>query len=372
MKSKLSSPQPGVALLSVLLILVLLATLAAYTAEEEDLAIRRLSNFQQAEQSFQVAIGGEQWGVKVLEKDIVDDQLKGPEAFDHPTETWGNLGAAVEVEGTGTTMLVSIVDAQGKMNINNLIQGRPLPERVGDQGQLVDEEGIPLENQTREVFWYQVFRNLLISVGSLPELADVVVDWLDINNQESGLSGAEDLYYMGLETPYRTANRQLVSLGELKFLRGFDAQQIARISPYITALPVDIQDKAYTLINVNSAPEVLLASLTIGEPLSPETFTEVVKERAGTPFVNLEDYRNLLDARVPGGAPPGTDNLLSVSSNYFINRSCAETGRVKFSQQSLLKKIPVDQIVKVIHRERFYGCPDLALPDKPESQSGKQ
>ncbi|MEA3291612.1 MAG: type II secretion system protein GspK, partial [Pseudomonadota bacterium] len=88
--------QRGLALLSVLLILVLLTTLAAYMADDENLAIRRINNQREAEQGFQVAMGAEQWAVKILERDLA--QSKESEEVDHPGEDWAKLGPPVKVE----------------------------------------------------------------------------------------------------------------------------------------------------------------------------------------------------------------------------------------------------------------------------------
>ena len=79
--------QKGVALVTILLVLAVLATLAIYSAEDQDLAIRRVSNLITAEQGYQVNISGEQWVVKVLELDMDNDRLNlnGQQpATDHP------------------------------------------------------------------------------------------------------------------------------------------------------------------------------------------------------------------------------------------------------------------------------------------------
>ena len=69
-----SSGQRGVALIAILLVLAVLSTLAIYSAEDQHIAIRRMENLGQAEQGYQVNLSGEQWVVKVLEKDIDNDR----------------------------------------------------------------------------------------------------------------------------------------------------------------------------------------------------------------------------------------------------------------------------------------------------------
>ena len=116
----------GVALISVLLLLALLSTLAIFNMEKQDLAIRKVSNQRTSEQAFQIATGGEQWAIKLLEKDLEVDNEDSDSGFDHTGENWANLGGAVKVEGTESSMQIEISDEQGKFNINNLMQGKVL------------------------------------------------------------------------------------------------------------------------------------------------------------------------------------------------------------------------------------------------------
>ncbi len=153
--------QQGVALLSVLLILVLLATLAIYTAEDEDIGIRRVENQREAEQSFQVAMGAEQWATLILQTDLLADKTKGDKAFDHVSEVWSQLGPPVKVEGTEGTMLLNLYDEQGKFNLNNLIEGKPDPAQQA-QDQIANQENQEENQKQPRKVWYQVFKNLLI------------------------------------------------------------------------------------------------------------------------------------------------------------------------------------------------------------------
>ena len=59
--------QAGIVLITVLMILVFLSIFAVAVVERQDPSVRRASNMLEAEQSFQIAIGAEQWAVKLLE-----------------------------------------------------------------------------------------------------------------------------------------------------------------------------------------------------------------------------------------------------------------------------------------------------------------
>ena len=130
--------QTGVALITVLLMLVFLSILAIYRAENQDIDIRKVSNLRESERAFQIGMGGEQWAVKLLEKDMFSDAQTADGDQDHLGESWANLGPAVKVEGTESYMQVTLIDQQGKFNINNLIQGKPRPVPPSDNNEIED------------------------------------------------------------------------------------------------------------------------------------------------------------------------------------------------------------------------------------------
>jgi len=109
--------QAGTALLTVLFILVLLTTLAAFTAKDENLAIRRLGNQREYAQSLQVALAGEMWALKVLERDLTSSGVK----YDYLNEPWAKLHETGTVAVEDGEMYVQIEDESGKFNLNNLL-----------------------------------------------------------------------------------------------------------------------------------------------------------------------------------------------------------------------------------------------------------
>ena len=87
-------------------------------------------------------------------------------------------------------------------------------------------------------------------------------------------NGAEDQHYLALDPPYRAANRRIADLAELARVKGFDARAVARLEPFVTALPDE------TPVNVNTAPAAVLRALVPG--LGPEDATRLVRARAAS------------------------------------------------------------------------------------------
>src|SRR5205085_7807797 len=99
----------------------------------------------------------------------------------------------------------------------------------------------------------KAFERLLESLGLARELADAVVDWIDADDDASP-GGAESAYYLSLKRPYAAANQRMRQVEELYRIRGFDAKTVARLRPYVTALP------ERTKVNANTASELVLAA----------------------------------------------------------------------------------------------------------------
>src|SRR5690606_33594577 len=82
------------------------------------------------------------------------------------------------------------------------------------------------------------------------------IDWLDPDGEATFPDGAEDAVYADAEPPYRTPNSIITTPSELMAISAFDPESYAVLAPYVTALPIG------TSLNVNTAPDVVLASLS--------------------------------------------------------------------------------------------------------------
>jgi general secretion pathway protein K len=195
-----------------------------------------------------------------------------------------------------------IEDQQGAFNLNNL----------------VTDGKVSLVQLAR-------FRRLL-SILDLPtELADALADWLDADSVPQPRGGAEDSYYLGLESPYLAANRPLTDTAELALVRGFDDNVRARLRPFVTALP------RFTAVNVNtSSPEVFAA---IVEGLNLDGARTLVAQRERAYFRDNADFLS----RLPNGATVPVDDI-SVSSGYFMATMRVTIGAAEARGTALLAR----------------------------------
>jgi general secretion pathway protein K len=219
-------------------------------------------------------------------------------ALEWKRRTLGGPAAQFEL---GAGIEASVTDAQGLFNLNNVVRGGKASEPD-----------------------LAVLRRLLALLGLPAALADAVLDAIDGDSDTTFPGGAEDLDYLAMQPPRRAPNRSLLDVSSLGRIKGFTPEAIARLRPYVTALPEP------TPVNVNSAPAGVLLALIPG--LDESAARAIVAERARKPFETLDAFRAKLpeSARVPASLP------LGVASSYFVIASHAQVGRAEASYAALV------------------------------------
>ncbi|MFZ3183320.1 MAG: type II secretion system minor pseudopilin GspK, partial [Pseudomonas sp.] len=237
--------QRGVALITVLLVVAIATVVTAGMIARQQLSIRSSSNQLSARQAWHYALGGEALAQAILARDLKQGGKQSP-PVDHLREAWARKQAPFDVDEGRISL--QIEDLAGRFNLNSLV---------------VNREVIP---QARKRF-ERLLRNLQID----PQYAARLVDWLDEGQEPSGASGAEDNQYLLLQPPYRTGNRRLQDVSELRLLLELSERDYRRLQPYVSALPAD------TKLNVNTASALVLS--TLSDTLSLQQAQELVQAR---------------------------------------------------------------------------------------------
>ncbi len=245
-------------------------------------------------QALRLNQAGLDWARAVLS----DDRLAGN--VDTLIEPWALRLPPMPIENGSLTG--HIEDQQGKFNLNNL-----LTDGKVNLAQLED------------------FRRLLSILALPPTLADGLVDWIDADGEPQPQGGAEDGYYLSLQSPYLAANRPLTDLAELVLVRGFDDNVRARLRPFVTALP------RTTAVNVNTASPEVIAAIVDG--LHLDGARALVAQRGRTYFRNLSDFVSQL----PRGLVVHNENI-SVSSDFFIATMAVTMGGAQARGSALLTR----------------------------------
>lgn len=287
--------QRGLAVITAILVVALVASAASFMAWQQQLWVRQVENLNAQAQSRVVVLAALQWARSALAQDARDN------AVDHLDEGWAQPLAPLPVEGG--ELAGSVADQQGRFNLNSLVRdGKTSATDLA------------------------VFRRLLELLDLPPDLANAVVDWIDPDGEVSYPGGAEDMDYLGLEPPYRAGNRMLTTVDGLARVKGFDAETLARLRPFVTVLPQPTQ------INVNTAVAELLAAAV--PDLALDQARILVDARAGQHFKDLADFR----ARLPKTVTQLNETVLAVGSRYFLVSGHARFGRAKVGYEALLER----------------------------------
>lgn len=293
--------QRGIALITAMLVVAIVATVAAYLSMGQTLWMRQSENTFAIAQADSVASGALALATVLIAQDR-------NAATDHAGEIWAEPLPPFPV-GQGS-VTAEISDAQGRFNLNNLAANPNNDDR-------------------------KIFMALLDELGLDRALNEAVIDWVDTNSTVAGAAGAEDEYYLALPAPYRAANRPLASVDELRLVRGFDAEAVQALRPFVTVLPV-----SDARINANTAPPEVLAVL-FTPPLDLAAAEAIAAGRPKADDGANANAQPFGDCAALAGRAPGHALITArcdVKTGYFEFMIAARFGRLTRTTQALFAR----------------------------------
>jgi general secretion pathway protein K len=132
------------------------------------------------------------------------------------------------------------------------------------------------------------------------------------------------------------------SASQLAWL-GIDAESLRALDPYIVLIPDTLRLPSTALVNVNTAPREVLVAVV--DQLDLATAERIVQSRQRVPLKSVAD----LTALAPS-VPPANLNRLAFGSHYFQVRGRLRLGDIVLEQRSLVKRN--GPTVVVLQRER--------------------
>lgn len=296
--------QRGVALLTAVLIMALVATLTYSLEWSNGLDMRRTVVMLNRDQAVQVALGAESWMQSILRQDFQDSPSE-----DHLGEIWASDLPGLPIDGG--EVFGKIEDLQGRFNLNNLV----------DVNGNIDQDA------------FDQFRRLLLILGLDERLAGLVADWIDADRQANIPDGAEDAIYTGFTPPYRAANQRLTSASEIGAVEGVDKAVLDVLLPHVVALP------GFTGVNVNTATPAVLQS--IHPDLTPGDVEGLMVEREEAGFT---DIRRTFVPLIGEAAV----NTLEETTSYFQLKVVVRIDTVRVTYFSLLHRGAQGEVVPIV------------------------
>lgn len=252
--------QQGIALIMVLLAMALVVMLAAGMTQQQSIRVFKAGHYLAQQQGTSIALGAEALARQILFRDYEDDKDDN-ELVDSLDEFWAKNSAIFPLDDNLGVVEVQIDDLGGRLNLNDLVNLN------GEVDQLTRER------MTR----------LLTALDVSAINVDVLIDWIDANDQTVSAYGAEDGQYLTAEPGYRAGNQPFVSVSELRLIEGMTEEVYQKLLPHVAALPVSGLG-----INVNTATAEVLRSLH--EEVSAASAEAVVKKREDEPFTDVQDF----------------------------------------------------------------------------------
>ena len=283
----------GAILITILLIVTIMATVAVAVLDDIRFGVRRTEGSQTATQAHWYALGAEMLAKQALTQTFALSSTKTD-----LSQPWATQSGQFFVPGG--LIDARLEDATGCLNVNSLVA----PE---DGGQLVASED-------RQWIFLDLFRDLGIADGEAERLMIQITDWIDTDTQ-IGPSGAEDFDYLVETPPYRTGNTLIADMTTLRSIEAVTPDLYALLSGFLCPHPTT----DFIPINLNTLdPErgrILVAAL-LGPEVAPLDIDTLLAQRPETGFERLEDVWGL---DILAGKDISEDRraLFDVRSQYF-------------------------------------------------------
>ena len=355
--------QRGAALI-VTIFVVALVTVLVLEYHFDTTVERELSeHYAQTVKAYQMALAGLQFARAVLDKDDVE--------YDSVDELWHNLGAFGCVP---PEQMLALVKAAAEAKENNVVSLAGAYEEPAAPSEtacvkitITDETAkLPLnalvdsDSDAIQEEWRAIFETFFADFEIDADAIDALIDWMDLSPGHLA-GGAEDEYYEGLEPPYKTPDRPIEVMGELRLIRHFDCETLAKLFPGSECQHVgglDLGANAYLtpyggvpasgLVNLNTANDVVLRAVTRGDTAC---VTQVLEKRLSVEGQLISDPIRSLDDVSECNAIPDFEQFAGTTSTHFRVESEAQI-------EGLIKK----KIVAVLLRDQG-GAAASASPD---------
>ena len=326
MNSRLrSSAQAGAALLTAMIIVTLIASLAAGMVWQQYRAVQIEAADRARAQSAWILQGALDWARLILREDAQANRQK---PVDHLGEPWAvplaearlstflaaDRAAASTDDGPEAFLSGTIEDAQSRYNLRALVAGAEVP---------------PLEQR--------VLERLCSQVNAPPGTSTLIINGLRgaFPAPASGASGPASGADIGTGVS-ESGPLQPASLDQLTWF-GLDAATLARLQPYVVLLPKP------TPVNLNTAPREVIAALFDGVDLA--SAERIVQGRKSQPLQKIDDVLAFLPAAAQGAA-----GRASVKSDFFIVTGRLRLEERQLEQRSLIERRDMNMVVQA--RER--------------------
>ena len=313
--------QRGAALVIAMLVFALCAALIVAMKSEFTLFYQRGSNLFVAEQAYAYLRGAEDLASMALVLDYDQDKER-EQPRDDLAELWAQPPTPYSLD-EGGWLMGELEDLQGRFNLNGL-ESVTREEGTGPRFTGAQQQFIRL---------LQALPELDVSEQQAIAITESIGDWLDRDGNPAA-NGAEDDYYYSQTPPYRSANRQMASVSELRAVANITPEIYLALSPWVTVWP-----QVAATLNIHTAPAIVLRTINEDDnlqPLSEADAETLVDYRLETGFLDKAEF--IAHPVFAGKNLQAISQNLGESSGYFLLSAEAEVADRRARLYSVLER----------------------------------
>lgn len=315
-------PRRGMALVMVLLLLVVMASvcinLSLLISQQTD----RMRSLQDYQQATWYAVSAESLALSILNENLKNEE------YVHPLESWSS-GLHLFPLPQGQ-IAVTLRDAQACFNLNALARPTKVPRPLVGQ-QLV-----------------ALISRLDVSVQQAELIAESLQTFTGGNRDVPTHMGRQNSEYLTRPVPFWPANQPLTDISEIRVVHGMDIGLYQKLKSLVCALPVNSQQ-----ININTldvSQSVILEAL-FAPWLSPVQARSLLQQRPGKGWNNVGQFlASPYLKKVDENIKKQVGELLTVNSNYFWLRSDIAVNDIELTMNSLITRMDPQYFSVIWHQ----------------------
>lgn len=295
--------EQGVALLMVMLLLALMATIAVGINQHWYSAFNRTLNQQSRIQAKWALLGGETFARQWLTESLNSEPMV------HLGQGWAKPGQSLRTEDGNIAITFS--DAQACFNINSLNYRVPTVEQPAEKSLLTTADSpTPV---FRADIAHQVFNALLANLGFSEAEARQLSDSIKIQLAPGSVAFSD--------------------ISELRPMPGVERERFLQLAPLLCVLPEQRPEININTLGYEQLP--LLQALFLNKS-TQNTLQQLLAERPSSGWKNVSDpafQQTLLALHLP---PLEGEKLLATRSHYFYAHLTTESEKGGYRLQSFL------------------------------------
>ena len=311
----------GVALIIVVFVVALVTVLVLEYHYDAAVELELAANFGSDIQAYHLAMSGLSFAQVLLRQDETD--------VDGPADLWYQLTAFPACFPPAQLIAMSSVETGGLLDPRSPeADATDSEEEDGEQAcvslRILDEERkLPMNRlipasleEEPDQRWIDIFEQFFVLMQIEPDRLEALVDWIDEDSDPRPGLGAERGYYEGLEFPYTPSNGPMQTPSELRLVRGFDAETLAKLFPGLepeAMADVDVGTNAYLTpygaaptgagagqggakVNLNTATAEVLQALLFGLQGSGsiDAVEQILVQREEEPFASVSEVQQII------------------------------------------------------------------------------